>query len=106
MSKGREIYFVTWLRAMSVAIILLCHFASWSNAPLLLTAFRILNVRVPIFVIISGFLFGIGGGRQNKNPVQWYGKRIKRIYIPYELFLLVLFVLHLITKEKINVLNG
>ena len=77
MSKGREIYFVTWLRAMSVAIILLCHFASWSNAPLLLTAFRILNVRVPIFVIISGFLFGIGGGGRIKIQFSGMGKGLK-----------------------------
>lgn len=104
MRKGREIYFVTWLRAMAVALILLCHLASWSSAPLFLIASQVLNVGVPIFFMISGFLFGIGGG-QNKNPFQWYAKRIKRIYVPYELFLIVLFVLHIITREKINVIQ-
>lgn len=63
MRKGREIYFVTWLRAMAVALILLCHLASWSSAPLFLIASQVLNVGVPIFFMISGFLFGIGGGR-------------------------------------------
>lgn len=104
MSKGREIYFVTWLRAMAVVLILLCHLASWSGTPLFLIASQILNVGVPIFFMISGFLFGIKGG-QNKYLIRWYVKRIKRIYVPYELFLVILFVLHLITREKINAIQ-
>ena len=65
MSKGRygEIYFVTWLRAVAVALILSCHLASWSENRILLIMSQILNVGVPIFFILSGFLFGIGGGK-------------------------------------------
>lgn len=106
MSKGRngEIYFVTWLRAVAVALILSCHLASWSENRILLIMSQILNVGVPIFFILSGFLFGIGGG-QNKNPVQWYIKRIKRIFIPYEIFMVVLLVLHIMTKQEIKVIQ-
>ncbi len=68
MSKGRngEIYFVTWLRAVAVALILSCHLASWSENRILLIMSQILNVGVPIFFILSGFLFGIGGGGKIK----------------------------------------
>ena len=44
-------------------------------------------------------------GGQNKYLIRWYVKRIKRIYVPYELFLVILFVLHLIIREKINAIQ-
>ena len=44
-------------------------------------------------------------GGQNKNPVQWYIKRIKRIFIPYEIFMAVLLVLHIMTKQEIKVIQ-
>ena len=89
MSKGREIYFVTWLRAMAVVLILytivfncFSNFKCWSS----------------IFFMISGVLFGIRC--RTKYLIRWYVKRIKRIYVPYELFLVILFVLHLIIRRK------
>lgn len=46
------------------------------------------NIGVQIFFIISGFCFGIQG--EISDFKKWYLKRIKRIYIPYEFFLLSL----------------
>ena len=52
---------------------------------------QFLNIGVPIFIILSGFLFGVREG--GKNALSWYMRRIKRIYIPYELFVIILAVI-------------
>lgn len=81
----REIQFIVWLRAFSVILILLCHITQTHASGLVVMTSQIFNVGVNVFVIISGFLFGALGIR--KPYLHWYGKRLKRIFIPYWLFL-------------------
>lgn len=85
-SKG-EISFIVWIRAISVFLILLCHLTqAHSNGYVVMTS-QIFNVGVNIFIIVSGFLFG----RFGVNPPygKWLVKRVKRIFVPYWLFLVV-----------------
>ena len=60
---------------------------------------QFLNIGVPIFIILSGFLFGVREG--GKNVLSWYIKRIKRIYIAYELFVIILAVITLLCGGNI-----
>lgn len=49
---------------------------------------QIFNIGVSIFIIISGFCFGLQG--HICDVKKWYLKRVKRIFIPYELFFILL----------------
>ena len=72
----------------------MCHYTEQSTDALLNMSAQFFNIGVPIFIILSGFLFGVreGGG----NALSWYIRRIKRIYIPYELFVIILEVITLL----------
>lgn len=84
----KDIQFAEVIRFLGVILILLCHYTEQSTNVLLNMSAQFLNIGVPIFIILSGFLFGVRDG--GKNALSWYMKRIKRIYIPYELFVIIL----------------
>lgn len=92
----RQYYFATWLRVAGVFLILMCHFVQQSSNVLLVASGQLFNIGVQIFIILSGFLFGVGG--EIRDAQAWYRKRIKRIYVPYELFIIILFLIHLFCK--------
>ena len=96
--QKKEIQFIVWLRAFSVILILLCHITKTHSNTLVVSTSQIFNVGVNIFVVISGFLFGLSGVR--KPYLRWYGKRLKRIFIPYWLFFGVLAVVTAVAGMK------
>lgn len=85
--------FATWLRAAGTISILLCHYVVQSQSVILNMSAQFFNIGVAIFIILSGFLFGVreGGAFDVKT---WYIKRLKRIFVPYELFVILLFAVH------------
>lgn len=85
---SKQICFATWLRAFGAMLILLCHFTSQCDNPYISMSSQMFNIGVEIFFILSGFLFGVRGIR--KPYGQWYLKRVKRIYVPYEMFVIFL----------------
>ena len=87
----KDIQFAEVIRFLGVILILLCHYTEQSTNVLLNMSAQFLNIGVPIFIILSGFLFGVREG--GKNALSWYMRRIKRIYIPYELFVIILAVI-------------
>lgn len=91
--------FATWLRAAGTISILLCHYVQQSRSSVLNLSSQFFNIGVEIFIILSGFLFGVGEGKLNTKA--WYLKRAKRIFIPYELFVLILFVVHAVGGIKL-----
>lgn len=90
MKKHYE--FATYYRVLGVIFILLCHFVQQNENSYLKMSAQFFNIGVSMFFILSGFLFGIRDGEE--NAALWYIKRIKRIYVPYELFIVVLFIIH------------
>lgn len=64
---------------------------------------QIFNIGVNIFFIISGFCLGLQG--EIKDILGWYKKRLKRIYIPYWLFLILLLLIYCILGIKFNFWN-
>lgn len=93
--------FAIWLRTAGMLMILLCHFTQQSGNPYLVMSSQFFNIGNDIFFIMSGFLFGIQGKALN-SMITWYKKRIKRIYVPYEMMIIVLFSVHIILGIQIN----
>lgn len=80
---------ICYLRVLAMVFILLCHFNAENEHEIIRATAQFFNIGVQIFFVVSGFLAG-------KHLIQkiswrrWYFKRLKRIYIPYELFLIFL----------------
>lgn len=98
----KQFYFATWLRTAAMISILLCHFVAQSKNALLNMSAQFFNIGVDLFIILSGFLFGTD--RREIDARTWYQKRFKRIFIPYEIFVVLLFAVHAVSGQ--NLLNG
>lgn len=98
--ENKRYYFATWLRAAATVSILLCHFTAQSTNRYLNMLGQFFNIGVQLFIILSGFLYGVhrGGG----DYKTWYISRIKRIYVPYELFVITLLIVHIIKRIPLN----
>lgn len=67
----KNYYFATWLRAAATISILLCHYVAQSQYAILNMSAQFFNIGVEIFIILSGFLFGVrkGGDRWCRSMV-------------------------------------
>lgn len=91
------------LRVFAMILILACHIVQeHSNEYIKMTA-QFLNVGVSIFILISGYLYGIK--KINENYVQWIIKRAKRILIPLYIFMAYLLIIYLIKGSNISIFN-
>lgn len=95
----KQFHFATWLRSAATISILLCHFVAQSTNGLLNMSAQFFNIGVELFAILSGFLFGIQGGITNARS--WYKKRLKRIFVPYEIFVVLLFAIHAVCGKNL-----
>lgn len=59
-----EYNFATYYRVLGMLFILLCHFTQESSNIYLNMSAQFFNIGVDIFIILSGFLFGIRGGTE------------------------------------------
>ena len=97
----QRFFFIDWLRVFSMALIVLCHLVVHSTNNLVIQSGQLFNVGVELFLLISGFLVSLSNGKTK----QYYCKRIKRIYIPYFIFLLILATLHILYNQSIWKIN-
>ena len=102
MKKQSSLSFITWLRACSAIFILLCHYCSRCSHPLVAMMAMVFNIGVHLFFLMSGFLVGYKG--IPKSYTAWYKRRIKRIFIPFWSFLLVLAIVH--TTRNLSLLSA
>lgn len=100
--KEDRLQFTVWLRAFGVLLILACHFTQQSGNTYLIMSSQFFNIGNSVFFILSGFLFGIKSKSAFQNILPWYKKRLLRIYLPYELMLVVLFIADLLVVKKVN----
>ena len=78
------------LRFVSMLLIFVCHCFQYYDNELC----RWLNVGVPIFFIISGFLYG--SKTAAPDPVVFLRKRFRKILLPYYLFLFIVIPLYFV----------
>lgn len=100
--KNNNLLFTVWLRAFGVLLILACHFTQQSGNAYLVMSSQFFNIGNSVFFILSGFLYGIKSKDSFQNILPWYKKRLLRIYFPYELMLLVLFIVHLLVLGEVD----
>lgn len=93
--------FVVWLRAIGVVFILLCHYTAQSGNVYGIMSAQFFNIGNYIFFVVSGYCFGIH--RRMQSVTVWYKRRIRRIFIPYEIMLFVLLIANIVTAQKIDV---
>lgn len=96
---SHNLSFITWTRAISAMFILACHFCSQCENSIVAMLAHIFNIGVQLFFILSGFLVGYKG--TSKPCGSWFVRRLKRIFLPYWLFLVVLAVVH--AAVRINI---
>ena len=98
--KNNRLAYITLLRSFAVFCILTCHFLS-AHSNIFVSMFsQFFNVGVQIFFVISGFCLGLQGEILYK--VKWYLKRIKRIFVSYELFCLLLALIYIMMNLKFD----
>lgn len=84
---------IVLIRTLAMLSIIVCHIFQELNNELAYW----FNVGVQIFVFTSGFLYG---AKNIKNIKEFYIKRVKRILIPYYVFLVVVFIYYYIFKSE------
>lgn len=82
-------YKLSAIRIVATMMIVLCHILQYYGYFLAWW----LNVGVPIFFILSGYLFG---KKHIYNKNEWYKKRFLRIYIPYFIYIMIVSVIYAI----------
>lgn len=83
-----------------MVMIVLCHLVVRAPSPVVRLSGQFFNAGVPIFFMISGFLFGLK--EIEGTALQWYGKRAKRIFPSYYLFLALLFAIYLVIGKTLK----
>lgn len=83
--------------------IILCHVVVHHPNVYVQMSSQFFCIGVQIFFCLSGFLLGIQGQIQSIGV--WYKKRLKRIYIPWLLFVLVLGCIHFIRGNDLLTWN-
>lgn len=83
----RQSIAISYLRVLAIIAVLSCHFLQsvgnrWA---------WILNIGVQIFFFISGYLYGF---KQIDDWPKWYVKRIKRVYIPFIVMVMIFLPLY------------
>lgn len=93
MSSSKKDLSISFIRMLSCCLIISCHIFQYYGK---LIAFW-LNVGVPIFLVVSGWLYA---GKTITNITQWLAKNAKKILLPVYLYLLLFFFIRaIITKD-------
>lgn len=94
---------ITIIRSFAMVVIILCHYCDYFEGVEFLS--QLFNVGVPIFFIISGFLYG---QKQINNIKKWYIKQFAKIVIPlYTYYFISALVLLAVGKlGEVNLLDS
>ena len=87
-------YALSVIRVFATLCIFLCNAVQLSGSALLQKSGQIFNVGVPMFMMLSGFLFALKPAPASYRI--WFKNRIIRILVPYYLFLLFLLLVHIV----------
>lgn len=91
------------LRVFAMILILACHIVQEHSSEYIKMTAQFLNVGVSIFILISGYLYGMK--KISGNYGAWIFKRAKRILIPLYIFMAYLLVVYLIKGSNIKIFN-
>ncbi len=80
----KESRIISIIRSFAMLCIIVCHLLGWF--PKISFFSQLFNVGVPIFFIISGYLYG---HKKIKNILPWYKKQFFKIVIPIYIYILI-----------------
>ena len=86
----KQIISITYLRAIAVCLIFICHICYISHHFPLSMWF---NTGVPLFFIISAYLMSMKSFDMERSVSHFYKKRAMSILVPYEIYLLFIIVI-------------
>ena len=95
MSSKKILVQISAIRLIAMILIISCHVLQYYNLKLAWW----FNVGVQIFLVISGFLYGT---KEIENPIEWIGKRFKKILFPYYLLLVCYITICLFCSIKVS----
>ena len=86
---------ITYIRVIATISIVVCHILQYMDNNVWGQLF---NTGVQVFFVVSGYIFGL---RNFSNWGGYFEKRIKRIFLPYILFLLIVIPLYTIFYSEL-----
>ena len=95
--------YCTYIRTFAMTCIILTHLVQQHPNIFVQMSAQCFSIGVQIFFCLSGFLLGHQG--RITSIGQWYKKRLRRIYIPWILFVAILACIHLIKGNNILTWN-
>lgn len=101
--RVRDRIFISYLRVFAMLLILACHIVQEHNNSYINMTAQFLNVGVPIFIIISGCLYG--QKEIKEKYFRWIIKRVRRILIPMYFFMVFLLIVNLAIGNNIRMAN-
>lgn len=97
---GKYDYSIAITRIVGCLMIFLCHYVQITGNPIIAQSSQFFNVGVFVFFLISGYLYGqknIGRG----NVLQWYRKRLIKIFVPLYVVMMIIFLALYIENIKV-----
>jgi len=92
-----ERFQLNMVRIVACLSIYLCHVMNEVGGKVGVAFGQLLNVGVPIFLMLSGTLYGSKEIRTGET-INWYRKQFRKIMLPLWMFLIALFVMLAINK--------
>ncbi len=84
---------LVWIRSLAMLSIVVCHlFQAYHNVWA-----DVFNIGVQVFLVMSGYLYGY---KVIDNWKDWGKKRIKKVYIPYLVFLILVIPFYALFHEE------
>lgn len=90
---------VSLIRFISVLLIITCHIFQYNNSNIAYW----LNCGVQIFLVMSGFLYGM---KTIEKPLDWFWHNLKKIYFPYIIYVIIAIIVYYVgAPEYINIIS-
>lgn len=87
-------YKISIIRILAMTSIVLCHIFQALDMQLA----HWLNVGVQVFLFMSGYLYG---QKNIKNNKEWIIKQLKKIFIPYYIYVFIIFIIYFIFERNL-----
>lgn len=94
--NNNKVHFIVWLRAIAMISIIIAHYLQYTTNHFLGQLF---NIGVPLFFIISAYLYG---QKEIVDFKEWGIRRIKTIFAPFLLFIVIIFTVYYVIGVRIK----
>lgn len=97
---GKYDYSIAITRIVGCVMIFLCHYVQITGNSTIAQSSQFFNVGVFVFFLISGYLYG-QKNIERGNVLQWYRKRLIKIFVPLYVVMMIIFLALYIENIKV-----